>query len=98
MSATACESVIATSAQRGAVRSAKRRYAFAGAGHLRRAESSPSTLITVGIREPRVIRHIGLLPAMKNSATSGFSLRAAWTEDRNVCVKVSRYLLRTVGR
>ena len=98
MSATAWLSVIAWSAQRGAVRSAKRRYALANAGHLRRSESSPSTLITAGIDARRVIRHSGELPAMKNSATSGFVTRAAWIADRNVCTNVSRYLFWTVGR
>jgi glycosyltransferase involved in cell wall biosynthesis len=34
---------------------------------------------------------------MKNSATSGRSSRAAWIDERNVCVNVSRYLLRTVA-
>src|SRR3954465_12985997 len=98
MSATACESVSAVSAQRGALRSAKRRYALASGGHLARVESSPSTLMTVGMPARRVTRHSGLLPAMKNSATSGLSVRAACVALSSVCTKVSRYLLRTVGR
>src|SRR3954468_14434458 len=98
MSATAWESVMDRSAQRGAVRSANRRYALAKAGHLRRSESSPSTLMTVGIPAPRVTRQSGELPAMKNSATSGRTDRAAWPADTKVCTNVSRYLLRTVGR
>src|SRR5436305_7986347 len=48
ISATAWLSVNASSAHRGAVRSAKRRYALASAGHLRRSESRPlSTLVTL---------------------------------------------------
>jgi hypothetical protein len=58
----------------------------------------PSTLMTVGMPAARVIRHMGELPAMKNSATSGLTVRAAWIALRNVWVNVSRYLLRTVGR
>ena len=42
-------------------------------GHFERSESRPSTLMTVGMPAARVIRHSGLLPAMKNSATSGRS-------------------------
>ena len=55
--------------------------------------------MTVGMSAPRVIRHIGLLPAMKNSATSGCSrARGVQRASRNVCANVSRYLLRIVGR
>ena len=96
--ATACESVIARVAIRGETRSAQRRYAFANRFHLRRFESSPSMLISVGIRRARVIRQSGLLPAMKKMATSGFSTKPACTADRNVCTKVSRYLFLIVGR
>src|SRR5258707_14136778 len=98
MSATEWESVMAWSASRGAVRSAKRRYALARAGHLRRSESSPSTLITVGIEAQRVIRHRGELPPMKNRAASGLVTRAAGTAERKVWTKVSRDLFWTVGR
>src|SRR5581483_649038 len=98
MSATAWLSVIASSAQRGAVLSAKRRYALANAGHLRRSESRPSTLITAGIAAQRVIRHKGELPAMKNRATSGLVRRATWIADRAVWTNVSRYLFWTVRR
>jgi hypothetical protein len=77
MSATACESVIARRPTAARLRSAKRRYDLASVGHLRRSESSPSTLITAGIAAQRVIRHSGELPAMKNSATSGLVTRAA---------------------
>jgi hypothetical protein len=73
MCATAWESVIARVAIRGDTRSAQRRYAFAVRFHLRRFESSPSMLISVGIPRARVMTHSGLLPAMKNSATSGLS-------------------------
>ena len=66
--------------------------------HLRRSESRPSTLITVGMPAARVTRHSGLFPAMKNSATSGLTRRDACTLDSSVCTNVSRYLLRTVGR
>ncbi len=71
---------------------------MASGGHFERSESRPSTLMTVGISAPRVIRHFGLLPAMKNSATSGLSVCAAWTLDSSVWANVSRYLLRIVGR
>src|SRR5947209_15947716 len=98
MSATEWLSVIARSDHRGAVRSAKRRYALATAGHLRLSESRPSTLITLGIEAQRVTRHSGELPAMKNSATSGRVLRATCAADRHVCTNVSRYLFWTVGR
>ena len=43
-------------------------------------------------------RQSGLLPAMKKSATSGLTLRAVCMLDSSVWTKVSRYLLRTVGR
>ena len=55
-------------------------------------------LISVGMPRARVIRQSGLLPAMKKSATSGFSTYAACSADRNVCTNVSRYLFRIVGR
>ena len=54
--------------------------------------------MTVGIPAPRVMRHIGLLPAMKNSATSGRTRRAQCIADKNVWLNVSRYLLRIAGR
>jgi hypothetical protein len=98
MCATAWESVIARVAIVGASRSASRRYAFATRFHLRRSESRPSTLMTVGMPRARVTRQSGLLPAMKNSATSGCWRCAAWKLASSVWTNVSRYLLRIVGR
>jgi hypothetical protein len=92
MSATSWLSVRARSAHRGARLSAKRRYDLASAGHLRRSESRPSMLITVGMPPRRVIRQSGELPAMKNRATSGFVTRAACRAERKVWTNVSRYL------
>ena len=55
-----------------------------------RSESRPSTLMTVGMPAPRVIRHSGLLPAMKNSATSGFSRRARVQRATGTCARTCR--------